>query len=208
MSIRLKNKEEFLENIYTMDELRGQKFSSQEFFNNDHPVVLDAGCGKGEFLLQHARSAPEINFIGVDYSWKKCLFSQKKLVLNDIKNVMIIRAAFEELFPVFFDDETFIRVHMNFPDPWPKVRHHKRRSLQTALVAEYVRMLKPQGDFYFVTDHREYAEYAYPVIKANENLRDQLDGIQNTLDGYLDTLFHSKAQEVGSSINYLWFQKQ
>lgn len=210
MSIRLKNKEELREKIYTMEQLQNQKFSVEEYFENKNPVILDAGCGKGEFLLDHAKLNPQLNYIGVDYSWKKCLFSQKKMQLHEIKNVLIIRAAFEEIFPAFFNEETFISVHMNFPDPWPKKKHHKRRSLHAKLVAEFVRLLKPKGNFYFVTDFAEYAEYAYPIIENNPLLKNQMTNtkISNQLEGYFRTLFCNKAEERGEKINYIWFQKK
>ena len=210
MSIRLKNKEELRSQIFTMEQLQNQKFSVEEYFDNQNPVILDAGCGKGEFLLDLAKLNPQLNYVGVDYSWKKCLFSQKKMHLHEIKNVMIIRAAFEEVFPAFFNDDTFITVHMNFPDPWPKKKHHKRRSLQQKLVAEFVRLLKPNGNFYFVTDSLEYAQYAFPVIENNVMLQNQFPqiNISNSLDGYFRTLFCSKAEDRGEKINYIWFQKK
>ena len=209
MSIRLKNKEELREQIFAMDQLENQKFSVEEYFGNQNPVILDAGCGKGEFLLDHAKLNPELNYVGIDYSWKKCLFSQKKMLLHEIKNVMIIRAAFEEVLPSFFSEETFISVHMNFPDPWPKKKHHKRRSLQTGLVKEFVRLLKPQGDLYFVTDSHEYAVHAFPIMEANASLINKFPGlnISNQLEGYFRTLFCSKAEDRGEKINYIWFQK-
>ncbi len=210
MSIRLKNKEELRQRIFTMEQLENKKFSVEEYFGNSNPVILDAGCGKGEFLLDHAKMNPQLNYVGVDYSWKKCLFSQKKMHLHELENVIIIRAAFEEIFVSFFEAETFIRIHMNFPDPWPKTKHHKRRSLQIGLVAEFVRMLKPKGDFYFVTDSKDYAVYAYPIIENNTALINMLaeKQIANELDGYFRTLFCSKAEDRGEKINYIWFQKQ
>lgn len=208
MSIRIKNKEELRQGVFTLEDIKERKFSTEEFFGNANSVVLDAGCGKGEFLLENAKLHPDLNFIGVDYSWKKCLFSQKKILFHDIKNVMIIRSAFEELFPIFFEDQTFTRIHMNFPDPWPKKRHHRRRSLQMPLVAEFVRMLRPEGDFYFITDSLDYATHAYPIILANEVLIDRLSGIKNELDGYSKTLFCSKAEEQGEAINYIWFSRK
>ena len=62
MSIRLKNKEELREQIFTMEQLQNLKFSVEEYFGNQNPVILDAGCGKGEFLLDHAKINPQLNY--------------------------------------------------------------------------------------------------------------------------------------------------
>lgn len=208
MSIRIKNKEELKEKVLTVEKIAGN-FDWSGYFENNNLFVLDAGCGKGEFLLEEAKRHPEVNFIAVDYSWKKCLFAQKKIEFNQIKNALIIRASFEDLFEVCFPDELFTKIHMNFPDPWPKKKHNRRRSLKTWLVDQYFRMLKPNGDFYFVTDHDGYAEEAFPIISAQEKFKNQLVPMESVreLDGYFKTLFCQKAEEKGDSINYLWFRK-
>lgn len=209
MTIRVKDKVRLRSMVPTMDRFQEQEFIDlSDLFENNNPVALDAGCGKGEFLLDKGTKNPEINYLGVDYSWKKCLYSQKKIVDNDIENGFIIRAAFENLLPKI-PDNSFESIYMNFPDPWPKRAHHRRRSLNEFLVTEYARLLKPGGDFYFVTDSFEYAEWAYPRIEANKNFKNQIEDnwFSNSLEGYFKTIFCGKAEEVGTKINYLKFSR-
>ncbi|PCJ62366.1 MAG: tRNA (guanosine(46)-N7)-methyltransferase TrmB [Planctomycetota bacterium] len=209
MSIRIKDKERLRDMVSTMDAFQDQDtIDLSELFINKSPMVLDAGCGKGEFLLDQAIDNPNVNFIGVDYSWKKCLYSQKKIVNNNIQNGYIIRAAFENLFPKF-PDQCFETIFMNFPDPWPKHRHHNRRSLTESLVDQYARLLKPGGNFYFVTDCFEYAEWSFPKIEANNYFENQIkEGwYSNSLNDYSKTLFCGKAEEKGTKINYLKFKR-
>ncbi len=208
MSIRIKNKDELRTKVLTVEQMT-KGFDWSAYFENENPFVLDAGCGKGEFLLEEAKRNQNLNFIAVDYSWKKCLFAQKKIDFHQVKNALIIRASFEDLFEAYFPSDFFIKIHMNFPDPWPKKKHHRRRSLKTWLVDQYFRMLKTNGDFYFVTDHDGYAEEAFPIIDAHKNFENQLAPHSSVreLEGYFKTLFCQKAEEKGDSSNYLWFKK-
>jgi tRNA (guanine-N7-)-methyltransferase len=137
------------------------------------PLVLEIGFGRGEFLLGLAEAATQRAFLGVEYSGKRVLKTARRLARSELTNVRLMLASAEEVTREILPPGSLAAVWINFPDPWPKKRHHKRRLLQPGFVRELAQRLHAGGEFHVATDHSAYAEFIAEVLAAEpllENL--------------------------------------
>ena len=137
------------------------------------PLVLEIGFGRGEFLLGLAEAARQRAFLGVEYSGKRVLKTARRLARTELRNVRLMLATAEQVICEILPVGSLASVWINFPDPWPKKRHHKRRLLQPGFVRELAQRLAVGGEFHVATDHSAYAEFIAEVLAAEpllENL--------------------------------------
>lgn len=133
-------------------------------FGNSRPVEVEIGTGKGTFLLARAAARPEMNFLGVEWARAYAIYAADRFRRAGLTNVRMIRCDAAHLFKVCLGDRSLWRVHVYFPDPWPKRKHHHRRLIQQAFVEEVRRVLRPGGQLVIVTDHQEYFRHIQGVI--------------------------------------------
>jgi tRNA (guanine-N7-)-methyltransferase len=135
-------------------------FQKEEVFPGSHPLEVDLGCGDGRFLLEMARHYPERNFLGVERLMgrvkKVCRFAHKQ----DLTNVQVLRLESRYVVEWLLAPGSIRRLHLLCPDPWPKLKHHRRRLMQGRFLDAALRALEPGGEFLFKTDHDEYFEWA------------------------------------------------
>ncbi|MGA2497439.1 MAG: tRNA (guanosine(46)-N7)-methyltransferase TrmB [Tepidisphaeraceae bacterium] len=136
-----------------------------ELFGNPNPVELEIGFGKGTFLVEQAKLRPEINFFGLEYARFYWRYASDRLRRNGCLNVRTVRAEAAYFLGEFVPDASLSVLHIYFPDPWPKKRHHKRRLIQEKFVPVLQRILAPAGRIQIVTDHAGYFEQIEPVIR-------------------------------------------
>ena len=134
-----------------LDELRERELPD--------PLVVEIGFGRGEFLIELARAEPEQAFLGVEVSYKRTLKMARRLARLEIGNVMLLEGPAEVLLREVLPAGSVAGFWVNFPDPWPKKRHHRRRLFQPATVADLTRCLRPAGWLRIATDHAGYAEW-------------------------------------------------
>jgi tRNA (guanine-N7-)-methyltransferase len=127
-----------------------------ELFGNEHPVELEIGMGKGTFLTDQAKARPGTNFLGLEYARWYWRYASDRLRRNQCLNARTVRAEAGYFAREFIGDGTLAAVHVYFPDPWPKKRHHKRRLIEPGFVWQIIRVLAPGGRVQVVTDHAEY----------------------------------------------------
>jgi len=125
-------------------------------FSNDRPVEAEIGTGKGTFLLARAAARPELNFLGLEQARAYCHYAADRVRRAGLDNVRMLRADAGHFFRVCLAEASVWRVHVYFPDPWPKRRHHRRRLIQAAFVEDVRRVLRLGGQFIVVTDHQGY----------------------------------------------------
>ena len=140
-------------------------------FGNSNPVELEVGCGKGLFLLTAAETCPQVNFLGIEIVRKYQLFTATRLAKRALTNVRVARA----------DGRLFLRgrvasgsvqaVHVYFPDPWWKKRHHKRRVFTPGFAVEIERVVRPGGRLYVATDVEAYFGVITELVRENTRLR-------------------------------------
>jgi tRNA (guanine-N7-)-methyltransferase len=143
-------------------------------FGDDVPeaarLVLEIGFGRGEFLLDLAESSPESAFVGVEYSFKRTLKLARRLARTGLRNLRLVCATGEAVLRDALGDATVDTVWVNFPDPWPKKRHARRRLVQPELAALVGRRLVPGGVWNVATDDPAYAEWIDEVLSAEPAL--------------------------------------
>ena len=135
----------------------------REIFGNANPVELEIGSGKGAFLLAAAGEHPERNFIGLEWARAYCHYAADRLRRHGRTNCRMVRAEAQEWIRAHVAEASLAAVHIYFPDPWPKTRHHKRRLVQPAFWRELERILKPGGVLRIVTDHEPYFRFIEQV---------------------------------------------
>src|SRR3954471_6866980 len=138
-----------------------------DVFGNDHPVELEIGMGKGTFLTEQAKARPEVNFFGVEWARFFWRYASDRLRRNGCTNARTVRAEASFFLTEFVPPESISVLHIYFPDPWPKARHHKRRLIQPKFMPLVHRVLVPGGRLQVVTDHQGYwEENIEPTVRA------------------------------------------
>lgn len=127
-----------------------------EVFGNDRPVELEIGIGKGRFLIDAAQRFPEVNFVGIEWSLKYLRIAHERSRKRNLGNVRLVHGDAREFVEFFVPSESLQAIHLYFPDPWPKKRHHKRRLFDEEFAGEVERVLRPGGRLWLATDHAEY----------------------------------------------------
>jgi tRNA (guanine-N7-)-methyltransferase len=139
-----------------------------EMFGNDHPVELEIGSGKGTFLTEQARARPEVNFFGIEWARWFWRAASDRLRRNNCLNARTVRAEAGFFLTEFVPEGSLSVLHIYFPDPWPKKRHHKRRLIQPKFMPLAQRVLMPGGRLQVVTDHQDYFEtYIEPSVRGS-----------------------------------------
>jgi tRNA (guanine-N7-)-methyltransferase len=139
-------------------------------FGNDHPVELEVGFGKGLFLLTAAQMSSNVNFVGVELVRKYQLFTATRLAKRGLRNVRVAYADARLFLRDLIPAGSLQAVHIYFPDPWWKKRHHKRRVFTSEFVDQCVRILRPGGQLSAATDVEEYAQVIRELVAAEPAL--------------------------------------
>jgi len=130
----------------------------RQIFGNDNPLALEIGCGMGDFIAQMAVLHPDWNFIAIDYYNKGCLRTCKRIDGLELNNVRVVRDEARSFMVRCIPPESLRAVVINCPDPWPKMRHRKRRLVNAEFVGFLSGFMQPGADFHFATDFNDYGE--------------------------------------------------
>ncbi len=141
-----------------------QPFDAKKTFGNDNPVCLDIGFGNGESLVHIAQMQPEVNFIGMEVHTPGVGHLLLQIEKHNIKNIRIYQYDGTEVLKDCFGDDSIDAMHIYFPDPWHKKRHHKRRLIQDAFLGMIIPKLKNQARMHIATDWQQYAEHIQEVF--------------------------------------------
>ena len=138
----------------------------QTIFGNDHPIYIEVGMGKGQFITTLAQKNPEINYIGIEKYSSVLVRALEKMdaMDNPPTNIRFIRMDAENICSMFEKDEVS-RIYLNFSDPWPKDRHAKRRLTSQEFLKRYDRILKPDGYVEFKTDNKDLFQFSLEQVE-------------------------------------------
>ena len=143
----------------------------QSLFGNEQPVEIEIGFGKGAFLVSAAALHPAINFFGIEISRKHQLFTATRLVKRKLANVRLVCADARDLFRHWIPPASVQAIHVYFPDPWWKKRHHKRRVFTPDFVASCCNALRRGGRLLVATDVPESLAMITDLCSQEARLR-------------------------------------
>lgn len=183
---------------------------NQDFFKNDNPIVLELGCGKGEYTVELAKLYPNVNFVGVDIKGARMWTGARKAIEANLENVAFLRTNIE-IIDRFFDTDEVEDIWLTFSDPQMKNAH--KRLTSTFFMQRYRHFLVDEGIIHLKTDSNflfTYTKYMVdvnklPVLLCTEDLyHDDLDSeTQKILS--IQTYYESMWIERGLNIKYMKF---
>lgn len=175
-------------------------------FGNDRPVEIEVGFGKGMFLVNAARAQPDINFLGIEIERPYVLLTATRLAKEQIKNVRLACTDARWLLGGVAANSVQA-LHIYFPDPWRKKRHHKRKLMTSEFAAQCGRVLMPGGALHFVTDVAAYFDETCAMLARQEVLKrvDEIGPVTATEASL--THFEQKYRSAGRAIHRTRFIK-
>jgi tRNA (guanine-N7-)-methyltransferase len=142
-----------------------RKMERHEVCREGRALEVDLGCGDGSFLMEMAKQYPERDFLGVERLLGRVRKVCKKIRRRELDNARVLRLDSRYVVEWLLPEESVSRLHLLCPDPWPKLRHHRRRLVQLDFLEAVWKSLAPGGEFLFMTDHEEYFKWAVEKIE-------------------------------------------
>ncbi len=142
-----------------------QTMTREELCRDGRPLEVDLGCGDGSFLLEMAAQFPERDFLGVERLLGRVRKVCRRITRREIDNARVLRLDSRYVVEWLLPEASVSRLHLLCPDPWPKLRHHRRRIIQQPFLEAVKRALAPGGEFLFMTDHEEYFRWAQGKVR-------------------------------------------
>mgnify|MGYP002626386173 CR=1 FL=1 len=139
-----------------------------EVFENDNPVYIEIGMGKGAFLMEQAKRHPDINYVGIEKYSSVLLRAVQKQEEAQLPNLRLIRMEAENINDVFGEGEVK-RIYLNFSDPWPKAAHAGRRLTSRQFLKRYDHILSDDGRIEFKTDNQELFDFSLEEAASEES---------------------------------------
>jgi len=178
-------------------------------FGRDNPKVLEIGFGMGVATVEIAKRLPDTDFLAIDVHGPGVGNILKLIEEEHISNIRVMRHDAVEVVEKMLKDGSLDGIHIFFPDPWHKAKHHKRRIVQPHFVGQVVKKLQPNGFIHMATDWENYAEQMLEVLSANENL------INTAEQDYIPrpdfrplTKFEARGHRLGHGVWDLYFRKK
>lgn len=141
-------------------------------FGSGNPIEVDLGCGKGRFLIERARTHPEVNLLGIDRMLKRIRKIDNRVRRLGYSNVRLLRIEAYYAVSFLMPTEAIQTYYIFFPDPWPKKKHEDHRLFNPRFVEALCRTLLPGGCVHVATDHQPYFERLCEVLRAEKRLRE------------------------------------
>jgi tRNA (guanine-N7-)-methyltransferase len=176
-------------------------------FGRAAPKILEIGFGMGETTARIAAAHPENDYLAIEVHSPGVGSLLKQVDELGLANVRIMQHDAVEVLKRMIPDASLDGVHIFFPDPWPKKRHHKRRLIQAPLVALLCDKLKPGGYFHAATDWQEYAEHILAVLAAESRLVNSVEGYAPRPDYRPLTKFEQRGLRLGHGVWDLVFRR-
>jgi tRNA (guanine-N7-)-methyltransferase len=149
-------------------------WSAEALFQRAAPLEVEIGSGKGLFMQSASQAVPEHNFLGIELARKYARYSASRLAKRAITNGVMISGDALHVIREILPPGTAVAVHVYFPDPWWKKRHHKRRVMTEQSVKDIERLLSPGGALHFWTDVEEYFHGTLELLAAHTRLQGPL----------------------------------
>ena len=193
--------------IQTQKELKGRW--NIDYFKNNNPVILELGCGKGEYSIELSLKYPQKNFIGIDNRSARIWKGAKTALTENIANVAFLNINIQDITD-FFDEQEITEIWIPFPDPYPKIRHSKHRLTSPRFLDLYRKILKNGGLIHLKTDDWNLFNYSKEIIiKESGTIHKAIEDLYNTKMQnallYINTTYERRYLKQGRIIRYLCF---
>jgi tRNA (guanine-N7-)-methyltransferase len=177
--------------------------SAEAIFGRTAPLVLEIGSGMGETTAAIAQAHPEADFIAVEVHGPCVGSLLNRIESLQLRNLRLIRHDAVEVLERMTPDASLAAIHLFFPDPWPKKRHHKRRLVQREFAALAARKLAPGGTLHTATDWPDYAEHMNEVLSREPLLEKTVTGLISRPS----TKFEARGKRLGHAIRDLYWRR-
>ena len=164
---------------YYLSDIKNYKGNWNNYFNNNNPIYIEIGMGKGKFIIENAIKYPNINFIGIEKFDSVIARAIQKSNEYELDNLVLIRMDAIDVDSIF--DHEIDKIYLNFSDPWPKARHEKRRLTSRNFLEKYDNIFKKDKVIEMKSDNKDLfdfsisslEEYGYKIIYKTNNLSDE-----------------------------------
>jgi len=192
---------------YLIDFRGDEPVSFASIFGNKNPIVLEIGFGMGDTTFEIAKNNTDTNYIGIEVHPPGVGRLLKLCESEALTNVRVIERDATEVIPKMFDDGSLAGIHIFFPDPWPKKRHHKRRLINKEFVDLIATTLQEEGYLHVATDWEDYANETLNILDQNPVLRNTSDAF-TARPGYRPmTKFERRVINRGHEVFDIVFRK-
>lgn len=183
-----------------------------EYFKNTNPIIIEIGCGRGEYTIGLAEKYPQKNFIGIDFKSNRMWAGAKQALEKKLENVAFVRTKVEFLDKVFAQNEVN-EIWITFPDPNEQKSREKKRLTHPRFLEHYKKFLVPNGLVHLKTDNDVFFQYTLEVLN-NKNIQDEMismDLYKETNENFdevkkIKTYYEQLFFEKGHSIKYCKFR--
>ena len=171
-----------------------------ELFNNNNPIYIEIGMGKGTYIYENALKYPNINFIGIEKYDSVMVRAIEKVEKEEINNLKFIRIDARKIEEIF--DKEIDRIYLNFSDPWPKARHDKRRLSSPNFLKKYDNIFQKEKRIIMKTDNRKlfefsiisFTNYGYKINDISLDLHN--DDIKDNIETEYEKKFSSMGYPI------------
>lgn len=196
------------QNVYQLEGGKALKGNwASKHFNNQHPIILELGCGKGEYSVNLAKRFPNKNLIGIDNKGNRIWRGAKTALEQNIKNVAFLRIKIDNILD-YFDEKEISEIWITFPDPQPQLRREKKRLTHPTFLERYQKILHPSGIMHLKTDSDDLYQYTIEILESSS-----FSVLAQTSDLYhshllnetlnIQTFYEKKYLANGKNINYI-----
>lgn len=187
----------------------GKVLDFNQIFNNNKPVHIEIGSGKGEFISQKSREMLDVNFIGIELNPHRITSILKKLDLEEDHNVKLLNHYVDKEISQVIPKYSIPVIYIQHPDPWPKRRHHKYRLINQDFIDALNLMLELGGRVEIATDHPEYSQW---IIEHFDQRKDFVSLFEKGYTyekqaGHIETYFEEIKRAEGYEPIFMFYQK-
>jgi tRNA (guanine-N7-)-methyltransferase len=179
------------------------KVKWRQIFRRVGPIKVEIGFGNGAFLVEMAQREPETNFVGLEIYRKGIKKAKKRIKRAGLENIRLIRHEASAALSKIFSGGDISEIYINFPDPWPKRRHHKRRLINSSFIDTVYHVLKDGGRIFIATDYQEYAEEIEGLFKSHEGY----GYLNHYFPEHTPTKYEQETLRVGQAVYYISWEK-
>ena len=192
---------------YLIDFRADEPVNFASIFGNQHPTVLEIGFGMGDTTFEIAKNNTDTNYIGIEVHPPGVGRLLNLCESEALTNVRVIERDATEVIPKMFAHASLAGVHIFFPDPWPKKRHHKRRLINKEFVDMIAPTLQEGGYLHVATDWEDYANETLNILEKNPNLQNTSDAFTARPDYRPMTKFERRGINLGHNVFDIVFRR-